>query len=92
MIIPLLLIKGFRNNNYMAYNAYIVLFMLNLSNILKTIQTEPAVGLVALVISVSLLIFVWRLKSNLFPNMGFFGAKKNKNKEYLFNEANKEYD
>jgi phosphoglycerol transferase MdoB-like AlkP superfamily enzyme len=90
MIIPLLLIKGFVNNNYMAYNAYIILSMLNFSNILKAIKAEPAVGMIALVISISLFVFVWKLKSKLFPNMGFFGAKKNKNKEYLITETNED--
>jgi hypothetical protein len=83
MLIPAFLIYGFVKNSLVAYNAYIILLMLNLPQTLQLMQEDPAVGLIALVVSLLMFLFVSKLKSNLFPYMGFFGAKKNKNQEYL---------
>lgn len=86
LLIYAILIKGFIKVEYFAYNAYIILSMLGFSNLLKGMQEDFNTGIISLVIYILMFVFVWRLKSKLFPNMGFFGAKKNKNKEYLISK------
>ncbi len=81
--IPLLFAWGFYKQFVGAYNAYILLTIINLPKQFEGFTKAPIASLIGLGISVFILALVWYLRSKLFPNFGFIAPKKIKG-EYVF--------
>lgn len=74
--IPLLFAWGFYKNTAGAYNAYILLQIVQLPKAFKDFNAEPVTTLVAVAISVAVLAYVWYVRSKLFPDFLAFTPKK----------------
>jgi len=82
--IPLLLAFGFYRHNYQAFQIYIFLTLLGLSNSFKGFDEDPASTLIGLSINIGMLVYVVYVKSKLFPEFAFWGLKKGQEGEYQF--------
>jgi hypothetical protein len=82
-IIPMLFLYGFFKINFQAYLAYLFLTISQFPKYLINFGAEPVTDIIGLVVSISIIALVWFLKGKLFPYMGFLGAKKNADKQYL---------
>lgn len=80
---PLLFAYGFYKNLASAYNIYIVLSLVRLPQSLVGIVKEPTATLIGVTISMAVLIYVWKLRANLFPDFNFIGPRK-VNGQYVF--------
>jgi len=82
--IPLLLAFGFYRHEYQAFQIYIVLTLVGLSNSLKGFSEDPVPTVIGLAINIAMLIYVVYVKSMLFPEFSFLGLKKNSSGEFQF--------
>lgn len=81
--IPLLFAWGFYKHFANAYNAYIVLTIVNLPKQFGAFTKSPIASLIGLTIGISIFVLIWYLRSKLFPDFGFVSPKKIKG-EYVF--------
>lgn len=89
-LIPLLFMYGFIRVNHQAYLIYIILSISQLPKLVNDMGEYPIADAVGIVVSLSLIAFVWYVKKIQFPYMGNFGAKKDSNNQYSFKtSANK---
>ncbi|MCO6057548.1 DUF3592 domain-containing protein [Pseudomonas sp. MOB-449] len=82
-LIPLLLVWGFYNHRVGAYNAYILLALLQFPRSLEGFTSSPAATSIALAISIAILAFVWYVRGKIFPDFVFVNPRKIKGK-YFF--------
>ena len=82
-LIPLLFAWGFYKYSAMAYNAYILLSIIQIPGQLSDFMAAPLANTIALSITVAILVFVWSLRSRLFPDFAFIFPRKI-NGEYVF--------
>ncbi len=82
-IIPMIFLYGFIKHNYPTYVAYSMLIITQLPKSFHNVGGDIVPNIIGLLISLSTIIFVWYLKSKLFPYMGFLGPKKNADKQYF---------
>lgn len=73
---PMLFALGFYRQILFAYNAYILLTVIQLAKLLAGIAETPLENLIGLAINLALLLFVWFVRSRLFPDIGLFGPRK----------------
>jgi hypothetical protein len=71
-----LFVWGFKNNRAWAYNATIILSVVNLPKQLTGFGHAPVANTVALLVGVSLIAFTWHVRSKIFPDFAFSSPKK----------------
>jgi len=84
-LIPLLFAWGFYANRVGAYNAYIVLSMVNLSKAFNDFSSTPIASSVGIAIGIGLIGYVWYIREKIFPGFAFMAPKKVKG-EYVFED------
>lgn len=82
-LLPLFIAYGFYKNNVRAYNAFILLSLVQLPQALADIIKIPVVASIWLVIILTVLAFVLHVRSRLFPDFKFIGPRK-VNGKYVF--------
>jgi hypothetical protein len=82
-LIPLLFAFGFYGNRVGAYNAYILLSIVQIPNAFKGFTSTPIASSIGLAISIALIAFVWHVREKVFPGFTFVTPKKVKGK-YIF--------
>lgn len=71
-----LFVWGFQRNRAWAYNASIVLSIINLPKALNDVSTEPASSVFALALGLAWITFTWFVRSKLFPDFAVLGPRK----------------
>jgi len=82
-LIPLLFAYGFYKNHAGTYNAYILLTIIQLPKMFTGITQTPVASAIGIVIGLSILGYVWYVRSLLFPDFTFITPKKIKG-QYAF--------
>lgn len=82
-LIPLLFAWGFYAHRVGAYNAYILLTIIQLPRSFEGFTSSPVATSIAIAISVAVLAYVWYVREKLFPDFAFITPKKVKG-EYVF--------
>ena len=67
---------GFYTHRVGAYNAYILLSVIQLPRSFEGFTSSPVATLIAVGLSVGVLAFVWYVRSKLFPDFAFITPKK----------------
>jgi len=80
---PLLFAWGFYKNRVEAYNAYLLLQIVQLPKAFKDFGIQPVITLVVVAISVAVLGYVWYVRAKLFPDFLAFSPRKLSGK-YVF--------
>lgn len=75
-----LFVWGFTHNKAWAYNATILLSIVNLPKGLEDFGSSPISNLVGLMLGAGLIAFTWFVRSKLFPDFAFISPKKVKGK------------
>ncbi len=78
-----LFVWGFTRNRAWAYNATILLCILNLPQALTDIPGNPTGGTMTLVINLAIIGFTWYVRSKVFPDFAIFSPRKVKG-AYVF--------
>jgi hypothetical protein len=78
-----LFVWGFTNNKAWAYNATILLSLINLPQSLTGFFATPISSTIGLVVGVGLIAFTWYVRGKLFPDFAFITPKKIKG-TYVF--------
>lgn len=81
--IPLLFAWGFYANRVGAYNAYILLSLIQTPKGFSNFASSPIGSSINIAIGLAMLIYVWRVRTKLFPDFGFITPKKAKG-QYVF--------
>jgi len=81
--IPLLFVWGFYTNRVGAYNAYILLSLIQTPKGFSDFAASPMMSSINIAIGLSMLAYVWFVRTRLFPDFGFLTPKKVKGK-YVF--------
>ncbi|HWH86014.1 MAG TPA: hypothetical protein VNV36_04475 [Pseudomonas sp.] len=74
--VPLLFGWGFYRNMAHAYTVYVILSISQIPRLLKDFGEDSSGILIAVAITLAMVFYVAWLKNLLFPDLGFFGAKK----------------
>lgn len=82
-LIPLLFAWGFYTHRVGAYNAYILLTIIQLPKSFDGITSSPVATSIAIAVNVAVLAYVWYVREKLFPDFAFITPKKIKGK-YVF--------
>ena len=86
-LVPSLMFWGFLRNSINAYNAYILVQLLQIppqSKLLIDGGWETPAGWIGMLITLSLITYAFVLRRRLFPGMGLFSARSSKGGEYVF--------
>jgi hypothetical protein len=71
-----LFVWGFQHSRAWAYNASIVLSIINLPKALNDVSSEPASSVFALTLGVAWIAYTWFVRSKLFPDLAVLGPRK----------------
>lgn len=82
-LVPLLFAAGFFKNRVGAYNAYILLAIVQLPQSFEGLKSSPVATSIVLAINISILAYIWYVREKLFPDFAFISPKKIKGK-YVF--------
>lgn len=82
-LIPLLFAWGFYKHKVGAYNAYILLTIVQLPKSFEGFTSTPIASSVGIAISIGLLAYVWYVREKLFPGFALMTPKKVKGR-YVF--------
>lgn len=82
--VPALLTYGFYHNRFWAYQAYIILAFIGVFQALKGLAVAPGETLVAILINLAALGFVWHIKSKIFPDLTGISVPKKEGDTYTF--------
>lgn len=82
-LIPLIFAWGFYNHKVGAYNAYILLTIVQLPKSLVGFTSDPIATSIGLAINIALLAYVWYVREKIFPGFMLMTPKKIKG-EYIF--------
>lgn len=82
-LIPLLFAWGFYMHRAGAYNAYILLTIVQLPKSFEGFASSPVATSIAIAVNVAVLAYVWYVREKLFPDFAFITPKKIKG-EYVF--------
>ncbi|WP_422472538.1 hypothetical protein [Endozoicomonas sp. ALB032] len=74
--VPVLFIIGFYRYSLTAYNAFLILGIIQFPRLFKDIGQVPVFTTLVVVFSILSMGYVWFLKSRLYPDSGLFGVKK----------------
>jgi hypothetical protein len=75
-LIPLLFAYGFYKHIAGAYNAYILLTIIQMPSQLEGFTSSPITTSIGLAIGVSMLAYVWYVRQKIFPDFSFIAPKK----------------
>jgi hypothetical protein len=75
-VVPLLFAWGFYRNVAQAYTVYVFLSITQMPRMFKDYGEDPIGTVIGVAITLAMVFFVAWLKNLLFPDLGFFGAKK----------------
>lgn len=78
-----LFVWGFAHDKAWAYNATIILSIINLPKVLTGFATAPISNAIGLAVSVCFISFTWYVRSKIFPDFVFASPKKIKGR-YVF--------
>ena len=81
--IPLLFVWGFYTNRVRAYNAYILLSLIQTPKGFSDFTASPIMSSINIAIGLAMLAYVWFVRTKLFPDFGFVTPKKVKGR-YVF--------
>ncbi|WP_310447964.1 hypothetical protein [Thiobacillus sp.] len=81
--IPLLFAWGFYKYRAWAFNAYILLSIVQLPRSLEGFTSSPIATSIGFAISVGMFAYVWYVREKIFPDFAFITPKKTKGK-YIF--------
>ena len=81
--VPLLFAWGFYNYKVGAYNAYILLTIIQIPKAFTGFSATPITSSIALLINIAFLAYVWYLREKLFPGFMLMSPKKIKG-QYVF--------
>lgn len=81
--IPLLFAVGFYKHFAGAYNAYIVLTIIQLPKSLVGLSSNPTATTAVFAINLAVVGYVWYVREKIFPDFAFVGPKKIKG-QYVF--------
>lgn len=82
-LIPLLFAWGFYANRVGAYNAYILLSVVQLPKSFEGFSSNPGASSMGIAIGVGLIAYVWYVREKIFPGFAWMTPKKVKG-EYVF--------
>ena len=82
-LIPLLFAWGFYKNVAGAYNAYILLSIIQFPRQLEGFTSSPIATSIGLAVGIGMVAFVWYVRGKVFPDFAFIAPKKIKGK-YVF--------
>lgn len=82
-LIPLLFAWGFYANRVGAYNAYILLSIVQLPKSFEGFASSPVASSISIGIGIGLIAYVWYVREKIFPGFAFMTPKKVKG-EYVF--------
>ena len=87
VLFSLLFCWGFYKNSLLAYNAYIVIALIQFPGLFEDFMASPIINTIMLAISVFLFALVWILRSKIYPDDDdWFGPKK-VNGNYVFTDS-----
>jgi hypothetical protein len=78
-----LFVWGFTRNRAWAYNATIMLSIINLPKVLGDVGKAPMANGIALALSIALIAFTWYVRGKVFPDFAFMSPRKLKG-SYVF--------
>ena len=81
--IPLLFAFGFYKHFAGAYNAYIVLAIVQMPKALAGLSSNPTATAIVFAINLAVVGYVWYVREKIFPDFAFIGPKKIKG-QYVF--------
>lgn len=81
--IPLLFAWGFHTNRVGAYNAYILLSIIQLPKAFEDFSSSPIASSIGISIAIGIIAFVWYVREQIFPNFALMTPKKIKG-QYVF--------
>lgn len=84
-LVPLLLAWGFYMHKAGAYNAYIILSLIQFPRQFEDVGNSPLATLIAVAMGGTMLAYVWYVRGKLFPDLGFLGPRKEKG-QYVFRD------
>ncbi|WP_349573204.1 hypothetical protein [Azotobacter salinestris] len=84
-LIPLLFVWGFYKHLAGAYNAYILLSILQLPKPFDGFASSPLATSIAFAVNIMLLAYAWYIREKLFPDFAFIAPRKIKGK-YVFSD------
>lgn len=67
---------GFQHNRAWAYNASIILSIINLPKALSDVTTAPASSVFALALGLAWIAYTWFVRTKLFPDFAVLGPRK----------------
>lgn len=74
--IPLLFAWGFHTHRVGAYNAYILLTIIQLPKSLEGLASSPIATSIIFLINIAIVAFVWYVREKIFPDFAFITPKK----------------
>lgn len=85
--ISALFIWGFFSFKLLAYNAYIFLGLISLPReAIATFSANDIPGMVGIAFAMAMIVYVWFVRSRLYPDAGLLGVKKDKSGKYQFSD------
>ncbi|MEY4766016.1 MAG: hypothetical protein RI907_2689 [Pseudomonadota bacterium] len=78
-----LFVWGFNHNRAWAYNATLIMGIVNLPQQMGGLLTDPASSAIGLTLSAALMGFAWFVRTRIFPDFAFISPRK-ANGEYVF--------
>ena len=82
-LVPLLFAWGFYHHRVGAYNAYILLTIIQLPKSFEGFSENPFTSAIGIALNIALLTYVWYVREKIFPGFTFITPKKVKG-EYVF--------
>ena len=82
-LIPLLFAWGFYKHRVGAYNAYLILTVVQLPKSFEGFASNPVATSIVLAVNIAVLAFVWYVREKIFPDFTFITPKKIKG-QYVF--------
>ncbi len=84
-LVPLALAWGFYMHKAGAYNAYIILSLIQFPRQFEDVGNSPLATLMAVTLGGAMLAYVWYVRNQLFPDLSFLGPRKEKG-QYVFRD------
>lgn len=85
-LIPAAFVYGFGKHNVGTYNAYILLSIAGLHRVFQGFHEDPQSTLIALILNILMISYVWFVRTRLFPDFYSFSPRKVKG-SYVFKET-----
>ncbi|NML35481.1 hypothetical protein [Paraburkholderia antibiotica] len=83
-----LFVWGFAKNKANIYNGFILISLTQLPRAFQGFSTAPGTTTIAVAINMTLVAYVWFVRSRLFPDFAFISPRKTNGKYVFLDEAN----